>query len=300
MNIGIPVAQYHAGNTGEYVQRALVALGHTARILTPAEFFPALRGRAFDYFLCVDSSDGLALDDPSIAACSFETVGYWFIDFRHNKNRATRIPNDLDNARLLERKGGWIFQSQIQDVRDCQALGLTRVSWLPLAADPHIWSDGPVVQKELHIGFVGNVWDLQRKKALELLLATQGLRVGFLGHGVIWKEEAAALLRKCMVGFNINSFFGEPFSYDVNMRFFETLSCGIPIFTNDVPSLKDVVPHDAPFVRTYTTLQDLLPGLLEAFKDPQYLASGPAARQWVLDRATYEHRMKDVLGRIGS
>jgi len=300
MNIGIPVAQYHAGNTGEYVQRALAALGHSARVLTPTEFFAALRARAFDYFLCVDSSDGLPLDDPSIAACPFERVGYWFIDFRHNKDRATRIPNDLENARLLERKGGWIFQSQIQDVRDCQALGLTRVSWLPLAADPQVWSDRPVAPKDFHIGFVGNVWDAQRKKALELLLGTQGLRVGFLGHGGAWKEDAAALLRRCMVGFNINSFFGEPFAYDVNMRFFETLSCGIPIFTNDVPSLTDVVPANAPFVRTFTTLETLLPGLLAAFKDPDYRSSGSAARQWILDHATYEHRMKDVLDRIPS
>jgi hypothetical protein len=48
------------------------------------------------------------------------------------------------------------------------------------------------------------------QRALELLLRTEGLRVGFLGQGAAWKEEAAALLRKCLIGFNINTFFGQP------------------------------------------------------------------------------------------
>jgi hypothetical protein len=298
MNIAIPVARFHSGNTGEYVQRALTALGHRARILSAPQFFAALRDRAFDYYLCVDSGEALPLNDPSIAACSFANVSFWFIDFRHNKNRPERIPNDLDNARIVSERGGWIFQAQLQDVEDCRALGLTRVSWLPLAADPDVWTPQPELAKEFHVGFVGNVWDLQRKRALELLLSTQGLRVGFSGGGVIWKEDASALLRKCMVGFNVNSFFGEPFAYDVNMRVFETLSCGIPIFTNNVPSLRNLLPDDVPFVRTYESLTDILPGLQDAFRDDRYLTAGAAARQWVLDNATYEHRMMDVLDRI--
>jgi hypothetical protein len=298
MNIGIPVARYHPGNTGEYAQRALTALGHTATVLSPQEFFAALPGKQFDYYFCVDSSEAIPLNDPSIAGRSLARVGFWFIDYRHNKDRPERVPNDFDNARLLQERGGWIFQSQYEDVEDCIATGITRVSWLPLGADQHIWTPEPVVQKEFHIGFVGNVWDVQRKRALEMLLRTKELRVGFFGQGAVWKEDAAALLRKCLIGFNINTFFGQPIAYDVNMRAFETLSCGLPLFTNDVPSLKRIFPENASFIRTYSSLTDMMPRLLEAFKDQTYLNAGREAREWILDHATYEHRMREVLTQI--
>ena len=298
MKIGIPVARFHPGNTGEYAQRALQALGHSASLLNVQEFFSALRGTEFDYFLCVDSSEPIPLTDPAIADCSLAKVGFWLIDFRHNKSRPTRIPNDLDNARILHQRGGWIFQSQFEDYEDCRALGWDRLSWLPLAADEEIWTPEPIVPKEFHIGFVGNVFDVQRKRALHLLHRSQDLRVGFLGQGAIWKEEAAGLMRKCLVGFNIVSFFGEPIAYDVNMRAFETLSCGVPLFTNDVPSLKRVFPANAPFIRTYTSITDLMPNLLEAFKDQNFLNSGGEARRWIVENATYRHRMQDVIQQI--
>jgi hypothetical protein len=298
MNIAIPVARFHAGYTAEYVQRALVSLGHTASILDAPAFFSALRNREFDHFFCVDSGEALPLDDRSIASCSFEDVSFWFIDFRHNKNRPERRPNDLQNARLIDDRGGWVFQAQVEDVDDCLSLGLTRVSWLPLAADPDVWAADPREAKQFHIGFVGNVWDAQRKRALETLLGIKSLRVGFLGGGSVWKEDAAALLRRCVMGFNINSFFGEPFAYDINMRFFETLSCGIPIYTNEVPALERLLPPDAPFVRTFRSMGDLLPGLSAALRDDRFLAAGAAARQWILGHATYRHRMAEVLRRI--
>jgi hypothetical protein len=295
MNIGIPVARFHPGNTGDYAQRAFAALGHSATILSPSEFFEAFSAKTFDYFFCVDSSEAFPLNHPSIAGRSLRNVGFWFIDYRHNKNRPERVPNDFENARILQERAGWIFQSQFEDVEDCQAVGINRVSWLPLAADQHIWTCDPPVQKEFHIGFVGNVWDVQRKTALEMLLRIPALRVGFAGHGALWRDDAAALLRKCMVGFNINTFFGQPVAYDVNMRVFETLSCGLPLFTNDVPSLRRIFPENAAFIRTYTTLEDMKPRLLEAFKDQTFMNSGTEARQWILDHATYEHRMRDVI-----
>jgi hypothetical protein len=82
------------------------------------------------------------------------------------------------------------------------------------------------------------------------------------------------------------------------MRAFETLSCSVPLFTNEVPALKKVFPENTAFIRTYTSLTDMMPRLLDALKDQKYLASGPEARQWILDNATYEHRLKEVLARL--
>jgi spore maturation protein CgeB len=98
-----------------------------------------------------------------------------------------------------------------------------------------------------------------------------------------------------MIGFNINTFFGEPYAYDINMRAFETLSCGVPLFTNDTPSLFRVFPPGTSFIRTYADLPDLLPSLLKALKDTAFMNSGAEARRWIVDNATYVHRMREVL-----
>ena len=86
----------------------------------------------------------------------------------------------------------------------------------------------------------------------------------------------------------------------VNRRAFETLNCGLPLFTNDVPSLKRIFPENASFIRTYTSLADMMPRLVEAFRDQTYLTAGAAARQWIFDHATYEHRMRQVLEQIAA
>ncbi len=295
MKIGIPVAQFHPGNTAEYVCSALAELGHEAVILAPAQFYRDLKEQRCDLFFCVDSGEPLNMAEASIAQLPLDRVAFWFIDYRHNKDRLTRTPPDAETARALQQRGGWIFQSQYEDQQDCLGQGMTRVSWLPLAADPKVWSDTPIVPKDFHLGFVGNVWDAGRKQVLELLLRTAGLKFGFQGHGKAWKEDGAALLRRCLVGFNISSFYGQPVAFDINMRVFETLSCAVPLFTNSVPALKRLFPEPVPFVRTYDSIETLIPRLREALSDPTFVRSGALGREYILKNATYTARMCEAI-----
>ena len=295
MKIGLPVAQFHGGNTSEYVQRAFQSLGQEAQILNPVEFAASLEAKSYDFFFCVDSGAPLNFLEGPLAKADLQRVAYWFIDFRHNRWRAERKPNDFETARVLQERGGLIFQAQLEDAEYCQSQGWQRVRWLPLAADPEIWSDQPAAPKEFHLGFVGNVWDSDRKQALELLLRLRGLRFGFPGAGQAWKEAGAALLRRCQAGFNINSFFGKAYSYDVNMRVFETLSCGVPLITNSVASLNKIIPSQSPFLYTYQSLAELPTVLQEALNKATFLNSGGAAREFILGHHTYRHRMAEVL-----
>jgi len=295
MRIGIPIAQYHPGTTGEYAASAFKELGHEVEILSPAEFYDASHEKLFDLFFCVDSGEPLDLSDPRLNTKILEQTCFWFIDFRHNKDRESRNPNDFDIAKCLHEGGGWIFQSQFQDAEYCVEHKLTRVSWLPLAADPNVWSNEPAAPKQFHVGFAGNVWDPARKNALELLLNAPGLRFAFRGHGKAWKEDAASLLRSCVAGFNINSYFTELYAYDLNMRVFETLSCGTPIITNRVAALDRIFPPGAPYIRTYDSLDDILPTIADALRDPLFVNSGAAAREYILGNATYVHRMREAL-----
>lgn len=295
MNIAVSVAEFHKGNTSEYVVRALRTLGHQVQRIRGEHLAERISEDSYDLYLCIDSGEPFNFISPPLSHCSLRKLAFWFIDYRHNKHRETRLPNDFQNALSIDQGGGWIFQSQEQDVLDCHQTGITRSSWLPLAADPEIWDDAPSQTKEYDVGFVGNVWDKARAQGLQMLLNASDIRFAFQGHGGAWMKEGAQLLRRCRTGFNINSYFGTEHSYDINMRVFETLSCGIPLITNSVPTLRRIFPESVDFIREYTSYQDLLPCVTEALRDRKFLESGSNARNFILNEATYVHRMETLL-----
>ena len=295
MKIGVPVGGFHEGNTAEYVLRALEELGHDAVLLDRAGLFSSARDTSFDLFLCVDSGETLSIAELAKIPGALHRTAFWFIDYRHNKHRPSRVPTDFENAKLLSEGGGWIFQAQFEDVDDCAAAGIERCSWLPMAADPDIWSDAPAaVQKSYDVVFIGNIWDEGRLRAVQLLEASP-YRAALLCNGRVWKERAAAALRGGRVGFNISSWYGTEHAFDLNMRFFETLSCGVPVLTNDVPSLRRVLGELPDFVRSYASPDEILPKLRECLESAAFLGAGPAARQWILSAHTYRHRMENAL-----
>lgn len=299
MKIAVAVAGFHEGNTAEYVLRAFRRLGHSAELLDAPQLYGALRQANFDLYFCVDSGEPFDFAAAALPPAVFSRLAFWLIDYRHNKHRSARRPTDFETARLLNDNGAWIFQAQLEDAEDCRKSGIDRVSWLPIGADAEIWSDQPQEARAFDVAFIGSVWDQGRADALSLIAAS-GLKLGFFGHRALWKENAARVIRGSALGFNINSFFGEPYAYDVNMRFFETLSCGVPLVTNDIPVLAQLLPRPCPFVRTYRTLAEIVPTLRAALADRDFLASGPAARAWILQHGTYKLRMQSALDKIFS
>lgn len=296
--IAVAVAQFHVGNTSEYVLRALHSLGYEAEIIDGVGLAQSLAAQSHACYLCVDSGKSFDFTSGALAGLSLDKLGFWFIDYRHNKHRAERNPSDFENVMQIASRGGWVFQSQYEDMIDCKEHGVDRCLWVPLAADPEVWSCIPVEQKSFHLGFVGNVWDRQRAEVLKMLLETPNLKFAFMGHGKAWKEDGARLIRKCAAGFNINSFFGEPYSYDVNMRVFETLSCGVPLITNDVPSLTRLFGSEPNFIRRYSSADELLHVINSALNDPDFLNSGQSAREFILREATYTKRVLTMLEAI--
>lgn len=290
MNIAVPIAAYEEGTTGEYVARALKHIGHEAKTLSQYEFYDAFKADAYDLYFCVDSGGPLNLFESSIAQLPMHKICFWMIDYRRGKT--LKNPNDEKTCRLLDMMGGWTFQAQLEDVIDCMNVGIRNVSWLPLGADTDIWTNQPPAEKVYDIGFAGNVWDGTRHAVLEELGRRYGTRLGFHGHGAARMEVGAHLLRASRLGFNISSFYGEPIAYDVNMRVFETLACGIPLVTNWVPSLVNLGLHDAPFVRTYRNIPELYQVLEDALKDDTFLNSGDAAREYAERSGTYKLRMQ--------
>jgi hypothetical protein len=298
LKIAIPVAQFHRGNTAEYILRSCCELGHETKIIEREEFQTAFSSADYDFYFCVDSGEPLNFLEEPFHSSDLSSVSMWFIDYRHHHDGTTRTPSDLENARALIERGGFVFQSQREDVEHCLANGVTDVSWLPLAADPEIWKPSDS-KKRFDLGFAGNVWDQGRAGVLEKLLNQQSFSFGFPGHGRRWQEDAAKFLSQCRAGFNVNSWFGSAHAFDVNMRAFETLSCGLPLITNEVPSLK-LLFGDVPFIRTYASTDSILDTIRVALADESFMTSGAQAREWVLQNATYTLRLIQALQSLKS
>lgn len=293
MNIAVPIAAWEPGTTGEYVARAFRLLGHSAETISQYDFYTAFKADKYDLFFCVDSGGPLNLFEESIVSLPMHKVCFWMIDYRRGKT--LKNPSDEQTCRLIDGLGGWIFQSQYEDFLDCMDKGMRNVSWLPLGADLDVWSNEPRVEKVYDVGFVGNVWDNARHSLLEWMRSAYGSKLGFLGHGAARMEVGAQVLRSSKVGFNISSFYGEPIAYDVNMRVFETLACGVPLVTNKVPSLTKLGLLDPPFVRTYDSIGDVHTVLRDALHDEAFLQSGDAAREWAVERGSYKLRTEMAL-----
>lgn len=295
MKIGVPVALYHEGTTAEYVVRALNELGHEAHLLPGEAIYDVAEDPSFEFFFCVDSGLPLDLNRRTLAGRMLDDFAFWFIDYRHNKDRVERNPPDAVSAQEINYRGGWVFQSQFEDYLDSIQRGIHRCSWLPLAADPLLWNSNPKIRmKVFDVGFIGNVWDNARRQVLQDI-ERSGLSTAIVTEGGVFKERAAELLRRCRVGFNISSFYGTAHAFDVNMRVFETLSCGIPLVTNWVPGLRRVFGESVPFVRQYRSSGEVLPTLQAALTDSAFLESGDAAREWVVQQGSYVLRMKEAL-----
>jgi len=302
VRIALPVAHFHLGNPADFLKPAFERLGIEAEILNQPQFEASFSAGAHDYYFCVDSGKPLQLLKEPFEQSDLSKVGYYFIDFRHNKENPGRSPNDWVTAKFLHDGGGALFLAQKQDADECSEEGLERVRWLPLAADPDVWKPDPRVERKYDIGFVGNVWDKARAQVLQALHQHPGVTTLFLTPSEqspgAWKEQAAAALAQCKIGFNINSFYGSKYDFDLNMRFFETLSCGLPLITNAVPTIQDLFGEMPDFVRTYGGPQEILRCIEEALHDEEFLRSGKKGRDFILHNATYDLRAKEILGAL--
>lgn len=285
MKVLIPVAAYHEYNTAVYVERALCQLGHEARVITQAEFYEDHPD--VDLFFGVDSAGPLDFLEKHLPKTAM-----WFIDSRHNNDPARRQPIDDDtNAKRLADGGGWVFQAQKQDwLRNVQQ-GVLTSSWLPLAADPDVWK--PLAMPKVYdVGFGGNIWCHERRAALE--------RIGDewqLGHFVGRPADLVEGYARSKVGFNVSGWYGSAIAYDVNMRVFEIMACGLPLITNYLPELMElgILPEDT--CLPYDSLDGAMAQIRLALQRGEvYRADlGQRARQLVLDGHTYRHRIEEAL-----
>jgi len=287
--IGVSCVQYHSGNTSDYVIRALSQLGHEVRRVPSEELQSVID--TFEYIICVDSGEPFHFSSILKEEKKYPNLGMWYIDFRHNKHR--RSPTDFENVKVLQERGAKIFQAQKEDHEFCISEGISSSKWIPLAADPEIWKPYPNIQKKFHFSFVGNVWDEARARVLTKL--SSKFSIAFPAPGKAWLEQGAQVLANAYVGFNVPSYFGTAYAYDLNMRFFETLSSGLPIFTNYVSSLNSLTDLPVEAIHLYKNEEELLEQAEICLKNQKFLQSGKIAREWILSGNTYVDRVRTMI-----
>jgi spore maturation protein CgeB len=143
------------------------------------------------------------------------------------------------------------------------------------------------------VGFGGNVWCQERRDILDRIARKWKLE-SFTGMPEVLSEMYA----RSRVGFNVSTFYGTDVAYDVNMRVFEVLACGIPLVTNHLPDLErlGIIPefHCATYVNPDAAMSRIR---LAIQRGEQYRQEmGERARQLILDAHTYVHRMDEALG----
>jgi hypothetical protein len=288
MIIRIPVAHFVSYNTARYVRSALDWMGHDAKVIDQGVYYQDLPD--VDLFFAVDSGGPLNFPEKHRAKTAM-----WFIDSRHNCDPTRRLPDDDTNAKTLADGGGWIFQAQKKDwQRNCQT-GVERSTWLPLAADSSVWEcKDPHAPKIYDVGFGGNVWCDWRRAMLDRIRAKGWVRGQWIGT----PEELASGYCASRVGFNCSSFFGGPVAYDINMRAFEVMACGIPLVSNRLPEMEELGIHPDFHYLPYDDADGAMSQirLLLSRSEAHRLDMGVRNRSLILDGHTYIHRMRQALG----
>lgn len=221
--------------------------------------------------------EGFAVDDVPVA---------WLLDNRVPANRARQDPA----AKSMLQSGEVV-------VCHCQLEDANRVGgfWLPLAATPRYAPPEKPVKQSYDVAFVGYLNDFERAGVMARLRQKLSLNTA----SRVFYEEAAAVYHAARVGLNVPAMYGTGIDYDVNMRVFEIMACGLPLVTNENKALGNLGIFSGVNCLTYTDEEDLIRQVKLLLADP---AMGQEMARRGLDlvrrRHTYEQRAKDLLGII--
>jgi spore maturation protein CgeB len=192
-----------------------------------------------------------------------------------------------------------------------ERLGGRGVTWLPLAADPHLH---PVSARrpefECDVAFVGQ-WRPEREQAVAALLAGMpdvALKIWGPDWGrrardprirqawqrrSLYGREFAEAAASCKVNLNIIDDTNFPAA---NMRFFEILCAGGLQVCSSCPEMAPEFPHGESVF--YYDSVDEIPRLVQQLlkDDALRVRTAGAGREKVLKAHTYRHRAQSILG----
>ncbi len=195
-------------------------------------------------------------------------------------------PNELDYARVYD----FVFVAQKAFINYFEVAGCRNVYWLPLACDPY-YHRPRIPEADLDFIFVGTLkYKVNRERRARIQrLRDQQYKIDVFSD--IGPEEMSRAYSSCRLGFNSS------IAQDMNMRVFEVMAMGCPLFTNrdaEANGLLDLFEEDHHFIG-YSD-EDLLR------QASQYLNNATARLRIATDaynlvraRHTYEHRVVELV-----
>ena len=203
----------------------------------------------------------------------------WAADvYRFDKRKFQKwIANDFN----------YIFVSQKKFI---DAFGTKKTSWLPYSCDPEIHRNFNL-EKIYDIVFVGNTEPKlykERVRLLELLKTKFNVQI----FSNVYEQEMAKIFSRAKIVFN-KSCDGE-----LNLRVFETLSCGSLLLTDKLesePGLEELFSDGKHLVlyRNETELLDRCAYFLEHTDEREQIAA--AGQKEVHLKHTYDHRAEKII-----
>lgn len=186
----------------------------------------------------------------------------------------------------------YVFVVQKDYVSDmAKTLGHNRVYWLPLACDPEIHKklDLPRVYD---VGFVGGIGGnyTERRAMLESLAQTYKMNDFCRPYN---REEIARIYSQSKIVFN-KSILNE-----VNMRVFESTSCGSMLLTDRIGNGQDELFQDRCHIVTYSDKAEMLQ-LVEYYlhNDAEREGIAKAGHQLAITKHTYDARLNQIIETI--
>jgi hypothetical protein len=294
--------------TSYYCERALrkilgdssvITLGHNNEIDTDdgVNPYPILEDKILsgelelsdDAILLEVESGGFDLGWHPSSAVHIPTI-WWAIDTHiateHHQNKA----HFYSRVFLAQR-------AYLQTMRSSNMI----TDWMPLACDPDI-HDGALVECDPayanhDIVFVGHIHPVVHHRRCKLLrrLQDEGIDVGVYQEK--WLKDVTTIYRSCPLVLNCS------LSGDINMRFFEALASGSALIQDRFPPESGInfllETTDHPVAMFYNNHEEAIDHIKSMRNNPSREVLGNAGRSWVLQHHTYEHRMRDLLTRLG-
>lgn len=264
-----------------YWTHALGQMGHEVIHLSSEEAPKKSEYGKFDLYLWVDWGEDsltnslpykpICMKDlhPSVYVCSDTHIGY---EYRLNKAR------EFD----------YVFCNQLRGVEEFFKDGV-KAHFLPHAVEPKAYPDYPPAIKKYDVGFVGFASFLKRAEMLDRMF--REFPNFWFGQRLF--EDCAEVYRKSRIVFNTAAVD------DINMRCFEATATGSFLLTEWVPTLYECF-HDGKHLVTFKTMDEAVEKAryyLEHEYERNEIAK--AGMKHTLANHTYQHRVKEVLCRIG-
>lgn len=257
--------------TGFYCRAALNKLGFEVDHYSPGDLDNI--EHKYDLYFSVDDNSRYL-----VPRC-LKPSAYWVID--------THMDYDwrLRNARMFD----FVFAAHKDGADRLKNDGIKGALWLPLACDPDINKKLGAI-KEYDLSFIGNIHH-SKKRADYLAFLKNRLRDKRIFIGQATSEETAVIYAKSKLVFNLSV------KDDINMRVFETLSCGRPLVTNDLRDngQLELFGDKPPFI-VYRSKRELL-------KKIKYYINNESEREEIakagwqeaINKHTYVHRMAEAM-----